>query len=330
MSSIKDQHMRYIIIDNCLKGSYEFWSPKELLKVLAEKGIHISERTLDYDIKAMRKNKKLNYEAPIAYSRKHNGYYYTDPYFTIQKVSVSEEDLRSLNIATRMLEQHKGLPVFEDIEGVVEKLVTVVNQLNKPRQKKTIDFEKAPYYKGKEFIEELLDMIDAEQPLEITYQKFDGARSVYLIHPYLLKEYKKRWYLVGYYESRKIIASFGLDRMERIKKANVKFVPNSSFNSDDFFKSTLGITTSTETPERIILSFDPKTAPYIKTQHLHESQTTLKDENGEFIIELTLIVNYELTSLLLGYGPSVKVLAPERLRDEIKKAAQEMAKQYEE
>jgi predicted DNA-binding transcriptional regulator YafY len=318
--------MRFIILDNCLKGSYEYWSVKELLTILAEKGINICERTLDYDIRAMRKDKN----APICFSRKENGgYYYSDPHFTLQKISVSEDELRSLNLATRMLEQHKTLPVFEDIEGVVDKLVTAVDQLTNPRKKNAIDFEKSPYYKGKELIEELLDMIDVEQPLEITYQKFDGKRAVYLIHPYLLKEYKKRWYMVGFHEKRKVIASFGLDRIEKIKKANVNFLPNTSFNPEDYFKNTIGITTSGEFPEKILLAFDQKTAPYIKTQHIHESQQTIKDEAGEFIIELSLTVNFELTSIILSYGAGVKVLAPEKLRDEVKKVAGEMVKQYE-
>lgn len=328
MSALKNQHLRYIIIDNCLKGSYEYWSAKELLEQMASKEIYISERTLDYDIEAMRSDPQLNYEAPIAYSRKKKGYYYTDPLYSIQKVAVSEEDLRSLIMATRMLQQHKNLPVFEEIEGVVDKLVTVVNQLNKPRKKKAIDFEQAPYYKGAEWIEELLDMIDAAQPVVIVYKKFNGTKTNYVVHPYLLKEYKKRWYLVGFHDNRKIIASFGLDRIEDIKKANVFFVPNTTFNPEDYFKNTIGITTSGHFPEKIILSFDDRTAPYIKTQHIHDSQVTLKDEAGEFIVELTLVVNFELISLILSHGPGVRVLAPEKLRKEVEKAARKMVEQY--
>jgi predicted DNA-binding transcriptional regulator YafY len=302
---------------------------EEIMEQQKKEGIDVVVRTFEKDIRAMRNDPKLNFHAPISHSRKDGGYFYEDPTYTIHKVPIAEEEMKSLRLAAKLLQQHKGLPVFEQFEGTVEKLVTVVNQLDRPRKKNSIEFEKAPFHRGREYLEQLLDMIEAEQPLRIEYKKFDGQKSTYTIHPYLLKEYKKRWYLFGYNEGRKIVAAFGLDRIERISKANVFFIQN-TFDPEVYFRHTIGVTAINQgkNPERIILAFDNKMSPYIKTQEFHETQKIIKDDENGVTIELSLVINPELISIIMSYGANVKVIAPKILQKEIIDLIDSMSKMY--
>lgn len=59
-------------------------------------------------------------------------------------------------------------------------------------------------------------------------------------------------------------------------------------------------------------------APYIKTQHLHHTQKTVREDETGLVITLKLIPNPELTQLILSYGAEVKVLKPVSLQEGIK------------
>lgn len=59
-------------------------------------------------------------------------------------------------------------------------------------------------------------------------------------------------------------------------------------------------------------------APYIKTQHLHHTQKTVREDETGLVITLKLIPNPELTQLILSYGVEVKVLMPAALHEGIK------------
>jgi predicted DNA-binding transcriptional regulator YafY len=52
-------------------------------------------------------------------------------------------------------------------------------------------------------------------------------------------------------------------------------------------------------------------------------------EDGSIKIRLHLIINYELTSAVLGYGSSVEVLEPHFLREKLKQQLQSAVLKYE-
>jgi len=90
------------------------------------------------------------------------------------------------------------------------------------------------------------------------------------------------------------------------------------FDENIYFNNILGITLPENTkPALIELSFTPERAPYIKTKPIHTSQKILKEDETAFTVQLELVINKELISLLLGFGKDVKVLKPESLKMQI-------------
>ena len=68
----------------------------------------------------------------------------------------------------------------------------------------------------------------------------------------------------------------------------------------------------------IELKIDKHNAPYVLTKPFHHSQKTLQTfENGGVIIGLRLHHNFEIERLILGFGESIEVLKPKKLRDRI-------------
>jgi predicted DNA-binding transcriptional regulator YafY len=321
MGAGKNPYLRYRIIHTCLSNRQKkYWSVEALIEKLAAHDLPVEKRSVIHDLEVMRHDDRLAYHAPIAFDRAEKGYYYTDPHFSIDQVPLTEEDLQALTLAANILHQYKSVKLVQQFEGMVDRLSKVVNHLKQPPNNKLIAFENTPYYKGRDFFDVVLKAITDQQPLRISYQKFDGTKNdEHILHPYFLKEYRGRWYVLGYSEARHYIITLGLDRFVKAEGANVAFKENKTLKPKEYFQHTLGITLGKGPVEEIELWFSRAQAPYIKTQHLHHTQKTVREDENGLVISLRLIPNPELTQLILSYGPEVKVLKPLSLKENIGK-----------
>ncbi len=320
MPITKSTYLRYRIINSCFTGKHKRkWTVDEIMTRLADHDIVVDRRTLERDFEAMRHDERLGFRAPIAYDKKEKAFYYSDPTFSIDKIPLTGEDLEALTLATNILHQYKSAKLVQQFEGMVDKLKKAVSHLKQPQNHKIIAFENTPYYKGTEFFDAVLKAITDQQPLHITYRKFDGLKNdEHIFHPYFLKEYKGRWYVLGHSEQRHYTITLGLDRFVKAEEANVVFKENKHLKPKEYFQHTLGVTLGKGPVEEIELWFSKQQAPYVKTQHLHHTQKTVREDDMGLTISLQLIPNPELTQLLLSYGAEVRVMKPDHLRETIK------------
>lgn len=117
------------------------------------------------------------------------------------------------------------------------------------------------------------------------------------------------------------IKSFGLDRLSQLEITNRAFQFSTTNNIEENYCYCFGIISpNDETPQEIILSFNPLQGRYIKTLPLHATQQILIDNENELRIKLKLYLTHDFMMELLSYGNNVKVLQPAILIDEIKTA----------
>ena len=333
MPSTKLAFFRFMLIDQMLRNKQKPYPSKlELLEACKHKFGVVSPSTIEKDLNAMR----LEFDAPIAYHKKHNGYAYTDKDFRFLSVNLSEDEKDALGFVEKILEQFRGLPIFSEFSDAVDKVLDGLeiakHNKNTKNYKKAILIDQVPYVKGKEKLAELIPAITNEKVLKIIYQKHNSPNSKeYIIHPYLLKEYKNSWYLIGYVPKNKEVRTYGVDRIQNIVNYNQSFIKEEKvgFDAETFYQHCIGVTVLNQKPQDIILSFTSVAGNYIKNQPLHSSQHIIIDNEKECKVGLNLIVNFELKMLILAYGQSVEVLAPETFRQEIKNDLQDNLKSYE-
>lgn len=324
MPSSKNPFLRYRIINACLTNPKKPYPTLEEIKTaLAREDIVVEIRAIEGDLEAMRYDKQLGYNAPIAYSRKHRGYQYTDPTYSTEKLPLTREELEAFRFTVESLGRFKGAEVLQQVQGIFGKLDKVMTQQLNARphaqDAPVVAFEEVPYSHGIEHFDRLYKAITKQQPLNIRYKRFDtDTASDHLFHPYLLKEYKFRWYLLGYSEKRKGRLVLALDRIEAIQTTRAPFIPNKGIDLRKYFDHTLGVTIKETQVREIKLWFSVNQGHYIKTQSLHGTQKIINDTKDSLIITLQLIPNYELLQTLLAFGPEVKVLAPEGLQVQLK------------
>jgi predicted DNA-binding transcriptional regulator YafY len=298
-------------------------SSQLLENFFVDKGI--SKRTFHYDIDLMRSLPPRGFDAPII--AKDGYYFYEDPCFSIDNIPLNETDIETINDAITLLSQFSKLPIHEELAVVKEKLYGEV--LQNTKHDKVIDFEQRQV-KGSEHLAPLFKSINQKQPLIIDYKPFKTASHIIdVIHPYLLKQYNHRWYLVGLNHNYGRIGVYSLDRIISFEPAKDVYIPNIILKPDTYFKDIIGITIPYDEQLQIItLHFNNNQKPYILTKPIHVSQQILSNDATGLRITIEIIPNYEFFSMILGFGEDVEVISPTKIRENIKEKLTTACKKY--
>lgn len=316
--------IRYRTIDNCLRNRQKRWTLDSLVAACSEalyeyEGIDkgVSRRSVQMDLQLMRSD-KLGYNAPIVViDRKY--YTYEDPEYSITNIPLTDQDLGKLTEVVEILKQFKGFSHFQELSGMVQRLENKIHSA-KTQQEPVIDFERNENLKGLEHIETLYQAIINKSALELHYQSFKARSSnTFFFHPYYLKEYRNRWFVIGRKKKNAQVMNLALDRILDIKPCTEKYVPRDGFNLNEFLKDVVGVSVAQgEEPQKVLFLADNQTAPYIRTKPIHHSQNVEEVLPHGVVFSLRVQLNFELERELLGFGDRIKIIAPERLKRNIR------------
>ncbi|PHI21486.1 WYL domain-containing protein [Lewinellaceae bacterium SD302] len=323
MATNKNALIRYRTIDRCLQNSARRWTLEDLIEACSDalyeyegKHTNVSKRTVQLDIQLLRSD-KLGYNAPIeVYDRKF--YRYADPDFSITDIPLRSDDLDVISESVAMLRQFKDFSLFAELNGVIQKLEDKIHH-ETGKSNPIIHLEKNEDLKGLEYLDTLYQAISKKIMLRVTYQSFSARTpTTFSFVGFILKEYNNRWFLVGRKLEYPTILTLALDRIYALTLNLKADCPNFDFNADEYYKNTFGVTVLNERPAKVELLVDRRNAPYVLTKPLHASQQLVsRRDDGSILINLRVHLNYEFERLILGFGDSITVLKPAKLRKRI-------------
>lgn len=329
----KDFALRLELLDECLRNSMHKWTLQDLIdkvndKLSSDYGKQISKRTIQDDIKHLRDEKN----APIVTKKEGAQTYfkYSDRNFSIKNLPIQEEEVIMLKDAIGILNQVSNFKILDDVGAIINKLQNTVNT-NVENRQCFIQFEKHTTANGTEYIDSIFSAIKERLTLRITYQSFKADKATECtFHPYLLKEYRNRWFVIGRKEKSQAATNLALDRIKQIKNSKEDYIVNDLFDPESYFNDLIGVTFPENVEiQTVVLKVSSSQAKYVLTKPIHHSQMVTKEyKNGDVQVELRLIENYELQSVLLGYGPKIEVIKPVSLRKKMKSSFEEGAGLY--
>ncbi len=290
----------------------------------------VAQSTIKQDIAYL----KDVYEAPIEYSRRPKGYWYTRPFNLAASVTLTDKDLTALHAAVATLNQFKHVSLFADLRGTVDKIDKAVRFRTSPADDygQYILFESVPYVKGSEWVEVFLAAIHARQVVQFDHQRFDTeVRKSHRLFPYAIKEHRNRWYVVGWQIDYEKVRVFGLDR---VVDGSVHAIDDSfdvpAFDADIYFRQALGVAAYDNPPEDVVLAFTRQQGLHFRAQPFYpfQEEDVLADTPTELRVRLSIIINKELVFELARLGPEVKVLSPQRLIDDLNQFHHQAYQQY--
>lgn len=337
----KNAVIRYKILDELLSHKHKRYTTAEMAEIVNERleldGFNtVSLRCIQKDIKALEEEV---FCGDVELERKMRGdgkeyVHYADPAFSIFTKKLSEDEEHLLGEVLNTLGQFDGLDNFEWLDGLKQRLGV-------QEGRRIIQFSTNPdYLAGSNLLGALFTAIANKQVIDLTYHTFDepdkGKKCV--VHPYLLKQYNNRWFLIGATEDG-FILNFALDRVDSFEPLYGKEYMESIEELEERFEDIVGVTIFKDAPEeKILLWVADGQMPYIETKPIHGSQKVVKGdrveqlqqygfENGQFV-ELRCLVNHELKQLLASFMDSVVVLTPTSLRNEMRERFENLARKY--
>lgn len=324
----KEAYIRYKIIDSCICNSHKpFPSMDELIDACEEKlGKSFTISTIQKDIKTMKEDEALGFMAPVKFSKMHNGYYYTDKDYTIRTVPLNEEEVDALLAAVDLLSTFSGERVSLNFNAAVDKiLASVKEKYERTRDKKIIiQTENAPKQRGWEYFDLFFKAAKERIPVSFLHFSYFKRRfNSIIFHPYLLKEFQNKWYIIGYSENHKEIRSFGMDRVMEPLFLKRTFLLKKGFDPEKHMKEIYGVFPLSNKLETIRFKVAPAIGNYLLSQPIHDSQKVEIYHNyGHLTLSLKLIPSVELLNQFLMHSGQLSVIEPEWVKRAIKKSLQ--------
>lgn len=333
MAGNKHALTRYRVLDACFSNRMKKYYAEDLVskcnEALAERygsgNAGISRRTFFDDLNDL---DNIVGEYGVEIKRLNDGrkkyYRYDKDDFSLFTKGFNEEDLRSLKENIQTLQRFKGLPTFAWMDSLVSKLEDKLTL--KSSVQSIIDYEDNSGYSGIDWLKDCFDAIVNQQPLRVGYRSFDEKEFNWIIHPYYIKQFNNRWFLLGLNPEFGKLSNIPLDRIDDIEPVHLPFVPNTSIDFERYFSDIIGVTITDAPVESIRLKFSPKRLQYVLTKPIHKSQVCSDPDSG--IVELKLIPNNELVSTILYFGSDVEVIEPASLRKTVSERIQKTYDKY--
>lgn len=323
---LSDRHHYYDINDLTEKVNnmlYDDGFPEVTRRCIEKDLVYLTERPFSAPIKRFKWNGK-------------NCVAYKNASFSIFKQEMSREERNLLREVLNTIGQFEGLDHFEWLDKF--KI-----GLGYSRQKQVISFSHNPYLQNSTLLGTLFDMISNEVVISLSYHTFTDptVRSIEF-HPYLLKQYNDRWFLIGAADSDKKILNFALDRIDNVEPLLEKKYAECPEDLSERFEDIVGITLYSDRPvEHILCWVSDKSKGYVNTKPIHGSYTPIKGDadkqlrsefpqlQGGLFFTLDCINNFELIRELCSYGKELLVLHSDgTVADDVRNRISEMAEQY--
>ena len=183
---------------------------------------------------------------------------------------------------------------------------------------------------GRNFLEDIIKAMRDNHVIFISYYSYNSEKYYeFDIHPYFVKAFKKRWYVVAYSPGTDDIRCYALDRMENVIISDKVFKMPKDLKPAEYFKDCFGIINNEDSEvQKVVLKIDAFQSNYIRNLPLHESQKEMKRTDEYSIFEYHLKPEFDFEQEIFSNMDTMEVLEPQRLREEITQRLKNLTGKY--
>ncbi len=206
--------------------------------------------------------------------------------------------------------------------------VNNILHLGKERLSGRVSVEDIP--SGHLHLTAIMEAMTEGHKVKIQYLKYTSSKAdSFTLHPYAVKEFAKRWYLVAYCEEREALRVYGLDRIQKLEVTENDFKMPSGFDVDETFATSFGPYLPEGKAQLITFRTSIKEARFLRDLPLHRSQEEIRNNDKEHTtFSIFVCPNESLIMEFCKLGRRVEVLSPESVRNAVAEQFMEAAKIY--
>lgn len=269
--------------------------------------------------------------APLRYSPMERGYGYEDTGFELPPVWFGEEDLLAFCLALRLSAAIPDMKFKDSLNRLLEKFIAFrsLSAANLHDVKEKVSVKNIQYYRVREDIFHwVAGALFQNRPLRITnhtpHKEETTERVVFPLH---LLCYMGSWHLIAYCTLRRGLRDFALSRIRKAgavsEKVDMPRVPSIK----DYIRANFGLIGGEDSIE-VRLRFTPEVSEWISEQVWHSAQRVDVEADGRLTLRFPVSDFREIRREILKFGSAVEVLAPKRLRKEVRDEIKKMGAVY--
>ncbi|MFY0606415.1 MAG: WYL domain-containing protein [Cyclobacteriaceae bacterium] len=165
-----------------------------------------------------------------------------------------------------------------------------------------------------DLIPQIFNSIIIKQKIRFDYEHFSkGFLGNLELNPLLLREYERRWYVIGFVDPLNQHRTFAIDRIKNLEVLKVKFKYQDYVGLTTQVAETYGVNYS-EAPIKLVLKAHAPQNNYLRNLPLHDSQKEMGNGDGYTLYEYQLRPNYELQQELQKLADQITIIEPDWLR----------------
>ena len=181
------------------------------------------------------------------------------------------------------------------------------------------------------FLTTVLDAMRDNRKLTLAYKGYSMSEFAEMtVHPYGLRLFKRRWYLIGFSEYSHGVRLFMLDRTSGVIVLDETFQMPDDFDTERYFEDFYGVRRSDDVKQKVVLKVSERIRDLIRTVPLHKTQQETLADKEYSLFEYRLIPNFDFKQEIISYLGSVEVLEPSSLRKDIGRIALNVYLKYRE
>jgi predicted DNA-binding transcriptional regulator YafY len=316
MNLSKSAFRRYKVIDGLLRNTMKpYPSMQEIIEACLDKlDFEPSVETIQKDLANMRLPYPDGFDAPIRYVHAKKGYEYTDPNYSLTGIALKQEEIDTITEAVDLIRIIGGSRISNQFNHAVEKLLsaTVESRQSQEQKRTVLQTMIPPVSRGFEYFDLFYEACKERIPISILHFSYGKRTFLHtILHPFLIKEFDNRWYVIGYSEKHDAVRTFGLDRINEPLKVKKKFQAANPSEVEAYLNDVYGVFPIPEAKKETIKIWANQLAThYYQAYPLHESQQIQKKGSGSSEITFELIPSIELARYFLSQGNQVRILSP--------------------
>ena len=319
MRLINNRFERYRVIDELLSRSIKEYPNMDKIIAACQLKLKVkpAKETIQKDLARM----KEEFKAPIYFNRLQDGYEYTISGYSIDSTSLSLADYQAIDEALQLLRSVGGTRVSEKFNHALDKLTsTKIESILDRGVRSVLQTMNPPSPKGFENFDLFYIACKNMIPVSILHFSFSNrTHTHFLVHPFLIKEFDNRWYVIGYSESHRSVRTFGLDSISEPFLIKKRYIYTPDQIKDQYVNDMYGVIPLAEAQlTKIEISVDETGTHYFQSYKLHNTQDIDKHEDGKSTITFNLIPTVELARYFNIYSRQIVVKKPLSLVNHIK------------
>ena len=289
---------------------------KELRSLDVTGQFKISQKTIQRDVLYL----QAEYNAPIEFDYRNNGYYLKDPEWKFEVPQLSNVEMQAVTLGARLAETVMPEPVAGKIKQAADMLTSSnATGLDANAMLISLVAQRARIPISPAIFKEVFEAWQTRQGLEVTYvHGMTGKIVRYVIEPHVLSFYDGLWYVKAIVVSQnggilpeRTIRTLAVNRFRTAVIYPAPFAPDMRLIRE----VNEGTLFNFPTLEKVVLRFSGKAIPYARENY--DASQVEEQSDGSLLVAVRNAIDFKIVNLVLNEGGDVTVVSPKELAEKV-------------